>query len=208
MNCEQVRALLAENNPATDETLTEHLAGCRACAAVRRELDEVRRLLDAAPTPPVHVDLAALYRGAVELEGLRFRRWRRLAWSATAAAAILLLALTMRFEVRWHERQLVIGWGLPPALVEPAPGPPAPKEPSYEQFAADLMLMKDLIHAVAADVQYRADEQRNAVGELERRMDNLSATSNHRWTATQQDVRALYTAYFGTRDTRDKGATP
>jgi len=204
MNCEQTRALLAEGG-IMSEPLAEHLATCPACAAVRRELDDVRRMLDAAPAPSVHVDLAALYRRAGELEGLRLRRWRRLAWSATAAAAILLLALTLRFEIRWHDRQLVIGWGLPPAPVEPAPGPPAPKEPSHEQLAADMMLMKELVHAVAAEVQYRTDEQRNLVAGLERRMDSLSATSNTRWTATQRDFRALYTAYFGTRD---KGATP
>jgi hypothetical protein len=183
------------------EPLAEHLAECAACAAVRRELDEVRRMLDVAPAPSVRVDLAALYRRAGELEGLRLRRWRRLAWSATAAAAILLLALTLR----WHERQLVIGWGLPPAPVEPTPGPPVPKESNYERLAADVMLMKDLIHALATDVQYRTDEQRTVVADLERRVNNLSTTSNNRWTATQQDVRALYTAYFGTRD---KGATP
>ena len=205
MNCEQARLLLAEHSPITNEALTEHLASCRTCAVVRRELEEVRRLLDAAPTPAVHVDLAALYRRAGELDELRYRRWRRLAWSALATAAVLLLALTLRFELRWHERQLVIGWGLPAVPVDPAPPPPGPKEPSYEQFAADLALMKELIHAVAADIQYRADEQRNYVADLERRVDRLSATSNTRWTATQQDVRALYTAYFGTRD---KGATP
>jgi hypothetical protein len=204
MNCEQARALLTEDGSAS-EGLAEHLAACPACAGVRRELEEVRRLLDAAPTSAVHVDLAALYRRAGELERERYRRWRRLAWSATAAAAVLLLALTLRFEVRWTERSLVIGWGLPAMPVESAPGPPVLKEPNYEQFAADVLLMKDLIHAVAADVQYRADEQRSAVAELERRVDGLSATSHTRWTATQRDVRALYTAYFGTRD---KGATP
>src|SRR5687767_6519045 len=205
MNCEQARALLAENatSAVVNDGLVEHLAACSACAIVRRELEQVRRLLDAAPIPSVHVDLAALYRRAVEMEGQRYRRWRRLAWSATAAAAVLLLALTLRFEMRWHDRQLVIGWGLPalpirPAPVEPAPRPPVVKQPNYEQFAADLMLMKELIHAVAADVQYRADEQRSAVADLERRVDSLSAASNTRWTATQRDVRALYTAYFGT----------
>lgn len=207
MNCDQARTLLAEddNSAIANSGLTEHLAACSACAGVRRELEQVRHLLDAAPTPAVQVDLAALYRQAVELERLRYRNWRRLAWSATAAAAILLLALTFRFEVRWHERQLVMGWGLPAEPIASVPAPPVPNETAQEQLTADLVLLKDLIHAVAADVQYRADEQRSVVAELDRRLDSMSVTSNTRWTTTQQDVRALYTAYFGTRD---KGATP
>lgn len=208
MNCEQARAMLVEidRTAASDDTLAEHLASCPACAGVRGELAQVWRLLDAAPTPSVQVDLAALYRRAVEMERLRYRSWRRLAWSATAAAAILLIALTTRFEVRWHERQLVLGWGLPAERIEPAPAPAIPIVPEQErQLAADLVLMKDLIHAVAADVQYRADEQRSAVAELERRLESLSATTNTRFTSTQRDVRALYTAYFGIRN---QGVTP
>ncbi|MCI0681732.1 MAG: hypothetical protein L0Y71_06485 [Gemmataceae bacterium] len=214
MNCEQARALLVEGGAAAaiDESLTDHLAACPACARVRRELDQVRRALDAVPGPPVRVDLGALYRRAGELERLRYRNWRRLAWAASAAAAIFLVALCLRFEVRWHQRQLVIGWGLPaqplPAqpIEPPAPAPPIQTDSAQqEQLAADLMLMKDLIHALAADVQYRADEQRSAVADLERRLDGMSATANARWTSTQQDVRALYTACFGVRD---QGVTP
>jgi hypothetical protein len=36
-------------------------------------------------------------------------------------------------------------------------------------------------------------------------LDTATAMSNNRWNATQNNVRALYTAYFGTRE---KGATP
>src|SRR5262245_47861708 len=119
MNCEQVRALLPERAycelPAAQQgELLQHLSTCPACAGASRDLDALRQCLDAAPEPAARVDLAALYREAAAAERGQRRRWRRLAWTAAATAAVLLIVLSLRFEVRWHNREIVLGWGMPP----------------------------------------------------------------------------------------------
>ena len=208
MNCEQVRALLPEHlyadvPPAEQDDLRKHLAQCPNCAEVWRGLQGVRQMLDAAPAPAVQIDLPLLYQQARELDQRHTRRWRRLAWAASAAAVILLILTALRFEVRWHEREIVFGWGMPP------PPPPAlrvPEDPAIPAaLLADLQLMKDLIHSIAADMDERDQEYAAALSDLETRLDAVKTTSNRRWWATQNDVRALYTAYFGTRE---KGAIP
>jgi hypothetical protein len=205
MNCDQARLVLAElpyGNvpPAQRRELEQHLAECPACASVGRELEAVRRLLDQAPEPTARVDLAALYRRAAELEQVQRRRWRRLAWAASAAAAVVLLALGLRFELRWHERALVVGWGMAPPPNPVVTAPPLVEPKPDAQLLADRQLVHDLIHAL--DWQLKEGDKR--LVSLEKRFDDLDATAQVRWTATQKNVQALYQAYL----TRDKGATP
>ena len=208
MNCEQVRTLLPEHvygglAAAEHHELAQHLAGCPACAGARRDLESLRQSLDAAPLPGARVDLAALYRQTVDFERRRWRRWRRLAGTAMAAAAVLLIAFGLRIEVRWQDRELVFGWGLPQ---RPAPAPIVVETPTMPPtLAAELELIKDLIHAVAADVEQRDQQRFETLAGLEKRLDAVTTTSNSRWTATQNNVRALYIAYL---ETRKKGATP
>ena len=208
MNCEQVRALLPERAygelPAAQQgELVKHLSTCPACAGASRDLDALRQCLDAAPEPAARVDLVALYRDAAAAERNRNRRWRRLAWMAAASAAVLLIALSLRFEVRWHDREIVVGWGMSRKSVHA----PAPVEPPAvtQTLLAEFELIKDLVHALATDVEQRDQQRLETLSALERRLDTATATSNNRWTATQNNVRALYTAYFGTRE---KGAMP
>jgi len=208
MNCEQVRALLPERAygelPAAQQgKLSQHLSTCPACAGASRDLDALRQCLDTAPEPPARVDLTALYREAAAAERGQRRRWRRLAWTAAAAAAVLLIALSLRFEVRWHNREIVIGWGMSP---KSAPAAIAVEPPAVPQtLLTEFQLIKDLVHALATDVEQRDQQRLETLSALERRLDTATATSNNRWTATQNNVRALYTAYFGTRE---KGAMP
>jgi hypothetical protein len=208
MNCEQALVLLPEQpylSSTQQRDLARHLADCAACAAVARELDGVRRLLDQAPMPAVRVDLAALYRRSAELDQRHARRWRRWALVATAAAAVVLLVLGLRVEFRWHDRELIVGWGVPPAPrreVVPAIVQRADVSP---QLVAELQLVRELIHAVATDVEQRDRQGEERLAGLEKRLDEVATTSQLRWTATQKNVRALYTAYL---EARDKGATP
>ena len=202
MNCEQARILLPEHvyqslPTAQQDDLQKHLAACPACTQVWRGLQGVRQLLDAPPAPKVQVDLATLYHDARARDCRQFQRWRRLAWAMSAAAAILLVMLGLRFELRWHDRQLVIGWGTAPAPVE--------VEKPAAVSAAEFQFVQELLHALAADVARRDEERTEALTDLYRRMDKLTAASNRRWQDTQNDVRALYTACFGVRE---KGATP
>lgn len=208
MNCEQARAMLPEYvygdlAAGPRQELAQHLMGCSACGAAKRDLDALRQGLDAAPPPKARVDLAALYRDVAGGERRQRRRWRRLAWTASAAAAVLLIAFGLRIEVRSHDREIVIGWGLPS---KPAPAPAAIEAPAVPPtLLTEFQLVKELIHALAADVEQRDQQRLEALTALEKRLDTATAMSNNRWNTTQNNVRALYTAYFGTRE---KGATP
>src|SRR5262249_24000175 len=119
------------------------------------------------------------------------------------AAAVLLIVLSLRFEVRWHDREIVLGWGMSRIS---APAPAAIEPPAAPQtLLTEFQLIKDLVHALATDAEQRDQQRLETLSALERRLDAATATTNNRWTATQNNVRALYTAYFGTRE---KGAMP
>src|SRR5262249_20849602 len=147
-NCHQTRealpALLYGDLPPDEATaVRHHLAECPACRAEQAALQQVRSLLDAAEPPAVAVDLPRLYRAAVQRQEKQLRRWRRLACAALAAAAMLLLVFGLKLEVRLEQHQLVLRWGAPPAPVPmPAPG----NVPVEAVSAADLKMLRDLLH--------------------------------------------------------------
>jgi hypothetical protein len=208
MNCEQARLLLPElaYGDTGHPQAVAHVRECGRCATELRELENVRRLLDAAPPPRADVDLSALYRKAAAREGERTRRWRRGALAAGAIAAGLLLLFALRVELRWHDRELVIGWGAPAPVRETPPRKEVIERPTVPaHLATELQVLRDLIHAIAADVGQRDQTQRDALAALSGRVDRIGAASSRNWAAAQSDVRALYTAYFGIRS---KGDTP
>jgi hypothetical protein len=209
MTCAEARAQLAELvygelDANLVATLHKHLAGCVACQQERDSLAGVRRLLDRVPAPPhVQVDVLALYAEANRRRGVRIRRWRRLAGVAGLAAAALLL-LCLKLEVRLEGHQLVLRWGAPPETTPrslPAPVPPPVAAPP-EVTAADLALVKELIHALAASGESRDQECQQALAQLRERFDDLQGQAQARWEATQRYVSALTTVQL---DSHDKG---
>jgi hypothetical protein len=215
MNCEQTRALLAElaYGDAEHPEAAAHVRHCARCGAELRELAAVRRMLDAAPAATARVDMPALYRQAAARERERTRRWRRGALAAGAIAAGLLLLFALRVELRWHDRELVIGWGTAPPARETPPQEQAVERPAVPAHVlTELQVLRDLIHAISTDVGQRDQAQREvltaqreALAALRERVDRIGAASSRNWAAAQNDMRALYTAYFGVRS---KGDTP
>ncbi len=209
MNCDQAQTLLVQRDiePVPEEQrrlLEQHLASCPRCKQAAQEIREVRRLLDLAPAPALHVDLPDLYRRAADDERRSRRRWRRAALILSAAAAVLLILLALRFEWRWTEGQLIIGWRLPPAAhpnleesKQPAGVPP--------EVASELQLLKDLVRALASEVDERDQERQLALASLEQRVDAMTAASQLRWNTMQDSVRALLIAYL---ESRDQGVRP
>jgi len=207
MNCEQARLHLADlaygalgGEPRA--SVLEHVRGCAACVAELRDLEAVRRALDEAPEPAAVVDLPGLYRRAAERQRQQARRWRRAALAIGAAAAALLVVTLLRVELRWHDRELVIGWGTAPQRVVPR---------NDSAVAATLLgevqVLRDLAHEIVHDVRLKDDAQREEIAKVEQRLlqrlNRVSAASEHQWTAARNDVRALYTAYFGVRSKGD-----
>jgi hypothetical protein len=208
MNCAEVRARLhtlvyGDLGPAEATQVEKHIATCAACRKERATLQRLQQTLNAPPVPPARVDLSRLYADAARLQLRQTRRWRRAAVALVAAAAVLLLVIGLKLEVRVASHQLVLRWGTAPESISPPPAPPAtvaeisPGPISTEEF----QLMKDLIHALAADGDTRDRRWQQEVSTLQARLAFLQERSQER----DRVVAALYTAHLVPRD---KGAKP
>jgi hypothetical protein len=212
MNCPEVRAhlpglLYDDLNPDEVAAVEHHLTTCPACRRERDALERVRQALAAVPAPAVQIDLPRLYRQAAELHARRARRWRRAALTLGAVAALLLFAVLLRLRVGLEGRRLVVSWGeVPPAPLRAAgreredPAPPVRivgrKPRSARNLEARLVVVNQLVHALAADVEGRDDQQQQQLDRLRVQLEGLRRTLDRRWTETERSVSALYAAQF------------
>ena len=105
MNCTDVRThlpgfLYGDLKPEEVAAVEHHLTTCPACRSERADLERVRQALSGIPAPTVEVDLHQIFRQAAERQARRARRWRRAAIALGAVAAVLLLAVGLRLEIR------------------------------------------------------------------------------------------------------------
>jgi anti-sigma factor RsiW len=199
MTCLEARARLAAllygDLPAEEaEAVRKHLAGCSACLAEQAALRRIRRLLDEAPAPPeVHVDVPRLLEEAAARRARVRRRWRRAAGGVAVAAAILLV-LFLKFQVRVESQQLVIRWGAV-AEAPPAPTIPAPHHEMLqpEVTAADFQLLRQLVHALAENVELLDADHKQDVARLDERLNQIEQQAQQRWHATERLVSAVAT---------------
>ncbi len=196
MKCTAVRAALplliyGEASPQ-DAALREHLASCAACRREAEALWGVRRLLDDAPVPHIEVNLPQLHRSLAERQLRRMRRWRRVAVALGALAAVLLLAVGLRLEVRLQSGQLLVRWGDPPP---PAAAPPQPLVKHYPlppETEAEIRVLSELIHALKQDADDRDQRFAERIDRLQEHVRVLQSQTDLRWNAAEQDVAALY----------------
>lgn len=207
MNCADAQPRLPELlyrdlGPTEAARVEEHLRGCAACQREWAALEEVRRLLDAAPAPTPPVDLPRLYRQAAATQQQQVRRWRRRAAVVTGlAAALVLVLLGLRLEARLDQHQLVLCWGSPPTEPVPAPSAPVllpelPPDYASADAAEQLHVLRKLIHALVADVRDRDLRRQEQIAQMRAQVQYLENQSLRQWTATQRDVDTLYTAQF------------
>ena len=205
MKCTDARAALplliyGDASPQEQAALRDHLASCPACRREHEELQGIRRLLDAAPVPHVEVDLARLHETLAKRQTRRLRRWRRVAVALGAIAACLLLVAGFRLEVRLEAGQMVVRWGEPPP---PAPGgagiPPVADldrrdagTTALAEAEAELHVLRELIHALKQDGDDREERLQERLDRLQAHVRILQAQADRRWSATEQDVTALY----------------
>ena len=201
MNCPEVRAALplliyGEANPQ-NAALREHLTRCADCRREQQALESVRRMLDEAPVPRIEVDLRRLYQSLADRQARRLRRWRRVALVFGAVAAVLLLAIGLRVEVRLQSGQMLVRWGDPP----PAPpvGPAGKPDAAVAESPAgkpdlreDLRVLSDLIHALKQDADDRDQHFDERLDRLQKHVLALQSQADLRWDATEHDVAALY----------------
>jgi hypothetical protein len=207
MNCAEVRACLhaflyGDLGRVEGAQVEKHCAACADCRKEHAALQRLRQGLDALPVPGVRVDLGRLYADAARLQHRQVRRWRRAAIALLGAAAILLLVVGLKLELRVASHQLVVRWGTAPESVGPAPTPvtSVAENPPGPINAEEFQLMKDLIHALAADGDTRDRRWQQEVSALQTRLALLQERSQQR----DRVVAALYTAQFLPRDKGEK----
>jgi hypothetical protein len=214
MKCTDARAALplliyGDLDSEQDAALRNHLASCAVCRREQQALEGIRRLLDATPVPRVEVDLSQLHRSVGERQMRRMRRWRRSALALGAIAAVLLLAIGLRLEIRVASDQLVVRWGASP-VVGQAGKPDAVDSKSQAgktglRDAADsksqagkpdlreeLRVFSDLIHALKRDSDDRDERFQERLDRLQGHVRALQAQADRRWDTTEHDVAALY----------------
>lgn len=207
MNCVQTRPLLPgllyeDLQPLEATEVKKHLDQCPACGKEYAALTEVRQWLKTVPAPDIRIDLHRVYQEAGRLQEKRLRRWQRAAVAVAALAAGLLLAFLLKWELRVEGHQLVVRWGVsptptaPPLTQPPAPSPVVELERPPAVAAEEVQLLKDLVHALAADADARDRRQQETMALLESRLDSLRRQTNDRWTSLERDFAALYADRF------------
>jgi hypothetical protein len=201
MKCRDVRTalpLLIYGEPTAEEAaLRQHLTTCPACRREAEALQGVRRLLDDAAVPRIEVDVAQLQRSLAERQMRTLRRWRRIAVALGAVAALLLLALALRLEMRREANQLLVRWGepLPMPPVRPTFQPDAidrERRAEKQDLRDDLYVLSQLIHALRQDADERDQRFSDRLDRLHKHVLALQSLADLRWNATEQDVAALY----------------
>jgi hypothetical protein len=190
---------------------------CETCPICRKELESLRQvghLLDSVSTPQAHVNISQIYAEALQRQVRRARIWRRAALGLAGLAALALLVFGLKLEVRVQAHQLVVRWNQQPE--DPVPGanrkPQSPvlahvDSPTPQVTVEQIQWVRDVIHALAADVEMRDQKQREAMALLVKNLEAFQYGDNQRWKATQRDVAALFTVCLGPRE-RDKGGKP
>jgi anti-sigma factor RsiW len=218
MNCEQIRERLlawqyGELQAAEQTEVAKHLAGCAACREELSGWQEFRHQLGAFTGPAVRVDMPGLYQEAMRRSERRAWRWRRSALVAAAVAALVLIAVGLKLEVRVDAAQLVVRWGNgegargrrgegekiqgPLAAADSlgatvVPGPQAGPQVTAE----DLALVKNLVRALAQDVRTRDRQQQKALSQMQARFESFLNQVDKYVAANERDKAAFYTAQF------------
>ncbi len=201
MHCTQIRERLlawqyGDLSPVEQAEVTRHLATCAACREESSAWQEFRGQLGAFTGPAVQVNLSGVYQAAVQRHEQRVGRWRRSAIAIAAVAAVVLIAVGLKLEVRVDASQVVVRWGAP-AEILPMSEPPGPvliqTQPAAPQVTAeDLALVKNLIRALAQDVRTRDRQQQEALLQMQSRFETLLGRTTEYVAANERDKAALY----------------
>lgn len=202
MNCDRALELVpldvyGDLDAAESIDLKQHLERCPGCCLEREQLLATRRLLNAAGTPEVSVDVGRIERESVAQQFRSLRRWKRTAFAVGALAAALLLVLLIRPTVQFGDGQLVVRWSDSPLPVQ-QPSAVAQAQPQRpDDLEERVRLLNDLVRAMREDAETSDRDRKEQIDLLVARLDVLRLQSQQRWDNTRHDVQALYTAQFG-----------
>ncbi len=192
---ESLPALLYGDLPAVEIAAAEaHLAGCAACRREYDALQATRQVLSGLPAPAANVDVARIYAAAAQKQRRRLRRWQYAAAGLSIAASLFACALVLKMEVRVQAHEVSLRWRATAAPTVRA-SEPAALEPSAPIFAAtadDVALMKDLVRALAAEIDGRDQRQQQDLAALQRRLEIVQWQLKQVQAASERGVAALY----------------
>jgi hypothetical protein len=201
MSCSPIRERLAEFvygdlTPAEAREVEEHIRSCPACRREHAAVVGVRSLLDRTGIPAVPTDLPGIYRRAAELQGRRARAWRRAGMGILgAAAAVVIVTMLLRLEVRADARQLVIRWGAPAELpkspIAPLHVQPAVASRSSSEIQGELDILSELIQGLTEQQEVRDRQSAQDLVWFRAQFDELRRQTVQHWMATERDVAAL-----------------
>lgn len=178
------------------------------------DFPELRKLLDAAPPPdPKPVDLARLYRDALDRQARTAGRWRRVAGGVAAlAASVLVFALLPKLEVRANGHEFAVRWGtLPEPEAQPDPRVQQLIDEQAKQLAALRAAnvkhteLQELLLTVAADVSQRDKDQQKRLAAVAKRLGEFEALTARQLQEAEKNSTALYNVVF---NSKPKGVTP
>jgi len=219
MTCNEIREKLplhlhGDLSAADAAQVKQHCETCPTCRGELQSLRQVGHLLDSVSTPQAHVNISQIYAEALQRHVRRARIWRRAALGLAGVAALAFLVFGLKLQVSVQAHQLVVRWNAPSATVDPdnkrLPDSPALAQvvpPAPQVTAEQIQWVRDVIHALAADVEMRDQRQRDAMALLVKNLEAFQYGDNQRWKATQRDVAALFTVCLGPHE-RDKGGKP
>ena len=179
------------------------------------DFPKVHAALDAIPTPGSKlVDIAAIYRAALDRQAISARRWKRIAGAVAAlAAGVILLALVPQLEIRLTSDEFAVRWGTPPVVVEekfvqvtqPDPRLPSFIDDQQKQIAAMRAIdmkyaeMQDLLLALAVDVSDRDKAQLERIAELTRDLRAYQIATSKQFDQTEKTSTTLYNVVFSAK---------
>lgn len=178
------------------------------------DFPELRKLLDAVPPPePPPVDLARLYRDALDRQARTARRWRRIAVGVAAlAASVLVFALLPKLEVRANGHEFAVRWGV---SSEPEVKPDPRIRELIDEQARQLAALRaanvrhtelqELLLTVAADVSQRDKDQQKRLTALAARLGEFEAVTARQFQESEKTSTALYNVVF---NSKPKGLNP
>ncbi|QEL15909.1 hypothetical protein [Limnoglobus roseus] len=158
---------------------------------------EVRRLLDALPSPELPpVDVAAILGAEVHRQrsSARFWKWAAGASAGLAAAVVLAAGLRPQPPAPGPSAEMI---ALRDRLAKLEAVPAAP--PDTAKLEAKLNDINDLLLTLAADVNQRDEKQRQAIRTVAKQVNDLRALSDNRWTETKSTSDALYILHQSSR---------
>jgi uncharacterized membrane protein YccC len=172
------------------------------------DFPDLRKILDTTPAvEPRPVDLARLYRDALDRQARVARRWKRAAIGVAAlAASVLAVVLLPKLELRANGHEFAVRWGTPPeAEVTPDPRVQQLLDEQAKQLAAIRATnakhtdLQDLLLTLAADVDQRDKEQQQKLLTLAKRLGEFETLTARQFQDTEKTNTALYNVVFNSK---------